>query len=110
MNTDGSAWASPCPSRRGYDKERPRGNDDAATAQRRHQAGRDQVRVAYGAVPVIFESFLESDPVRVRLRASARTMLVAHGYLTLEEMATLPLKEAITIVLKRFRGETSGAE
>jgi hypothetical protein len=82
-------------------------NDDAAMAQQRNQAGRDQVRVAYGAVPVILEAFPESDPVRVKIRESARAMLVAQGYLTAEEMATLPVKEAITVVLKRLRTESS---
>jgi hypothetical protein len=47
-------------------------NDDAAMAQQRNQAGRDQVRVAYGAVPVILEAFPESDPVRAKIRESAR--------------------------------------
>ena len=83
---------------------------DPAMAQRRDRAGQDQVRVAYGAVPLILEAFPESDPVRVKIRESARAMLAAQGYLTPEEMATLPLKEAISTVLKRLRGETSGAE
>ena len=34
-------------------------------------------------------------------------MLVAQGYLTAEELATLPVKEAITVVLKCLRNESS---
>jgi hypothetical protein len=34
-------------------------------------------------------------------------MLVAQGYLTAEEMATLPVKDAITVVLKRLRNASS---
>ena len=76
-------------------------------AQRRHEAERIQVRIAYGAGPVILEASPESDPVRVRLRERAHTKLVAQGDLAAEEMATRPLKEAVTVVLKRLRGESS---
>jgi hypothetical protein len=34
-------------------------------------------------------------------------MLVAQGYQTAEEMTTLPVKEAITVMLKRLRNESS---
>ena len=37
-------------------------------------------------------------------------MLSAQGYLTGEEMATLPEKAAITVVVKRLRGEAAEAE
>ena len=85
-------------------------NDDAVMAQQRYQTGRDQARADYGAVPVILEAFPEGDPVRVKIRESARATLVGRGYLTADELATLPVKEAITVVLKRLRGEASGAE
>ncbi len=85
-------------------------NEHAVMAERRLRAGRDQVRVAYGAVPALLELFPESDPIRVRLRDSARDMLAAQGYLTVEEMATLPVQAAITTALKRLRDEPSGAE
>ena len=83
-------------------------NEDMMTmALRRREAARDQVRVAYGAVPVILEGFPESDPVRVTIRERARSMLVDQGYLTGEDLDTLPVKDAITAVLKRLRDETS---
>lgn len=85
-------------------------DEGASLAQRRNQAGRDQVRVAYGAVPVVLEAFPESDPVRLEIRENARAMLVARGYLTAAELATLPVKEAIAVVLKRTRGGTACAE
>ncbi|MGH2616374.1 MAG: hypothetical protein ACRDJC_14115 [Thermomicrobiales bacterium] len=84
-------------------------NEDMVMALRRRQAAQDQVRVAYGAVSVILEGFPESDPVRVKIRDRARAMLVEQGYLTVEEVDTLPVKDAITAVLKRLRGEASRA-
>ena len=85
-------------------------NEDRMMAHRRRQAARDQVRVAYGAVPVILEGFPESDPVRVKIRERARAMLVEQGYLTAEEVDTLPAKAAITTVLNRLRGKASHAD
>lgn len=81
--------------------------EDRMLAHRRRQAARDQVRVAYGAVPVILEGFPESDPVRVKIRERARAVLVAQGYLTAEEVDTLPVNDAIAAVLNRLRGEAS---
>lgn len=78
-------------------------NDDPVLAQRRNHVGRDRVRVAYGAVPVVLEIFPESDPVRVEIRESARETLVAQGLLSVDELATLPEQVAITMVLKRLR-------
>ena len=84
-------------------------NKEKTIALRRRQAARDQVRVAYGAVPVILQGFPESDPVRVKIRQRARAMLVDQGYLTAEEADTLPVNDAITAVLNRLRGEASRA-
>jgi hypothetical protein len=84
--------------------------EDRMLAHRRRQAARDQVRVAYGAVPVILEGFPESDPVRVTIRERARAVLVAQGYLTAEEVDTLPVNDAITTVLNRLRGGASRAD
>ena len=85
-------------------------NEEKTIAFRRRQAVRDQVRVAYGAVPVILKGFPESDPVRVKIRQRARAMLVEQGYLTAKEADTLPVNDAITAVLIRLRGEASRAD
>ena len=84
--------------------------EDRMLAHRRRQAARDQVRVAYGAVPVLLEGFPESDPVRVKIRERARAMLVDQGYLTAKEADTLPVNDAITAVLNRLRGKASHAD
>jgi hypothetical protein len=73
---------------------------------RRKQAAEDQVRVAYGAVPVILEALPADDPFRTAIRERARSLLVALGYLTAEELGTLPVKDAIAAALRRFRDET----
>jgi hypothetical protein len=82
-------------------------NEDMMTALRRRQMAQEQVRVAYGAVPAILQGFSESDPIRVQIRESARVMLVDWGYLTTEELDSLPVKDAIGAVLNRLCGEAS---
>jgi hypothetical protein len=72
---------------------------------RRTQAATDQVRIAYGAVPVILEVLPADDPFRVAVRNRARSLLVEQGYLTADEMGTLPVKDAITTALGRCRDE-----
>jgi hypothetical protein len=72
---------------------------------RRTQAARDQVRVAYGAVPAILEVLAADDPFRVAIRERARSLLVAWGYLTSEDLGTLPVQTAITTALRRCRHE-----
>ena len=46
---------------------------------RRKQAARDQVRIAYGAVPVILEGLPADDPFRAAIRDRARSLLVERG-------------------------------
>src|SRR4051812_48496982 len=75
--------------------------------RRRTQAARDQVRIAYGAVPVILEGFPADDPFRASLRNRARALLVEEGDLTAEEFCTLPVADAISTTLRRFRDEVS---
>src|SRR3954470_877310 len=73
---------------------------------RRKQAARDQVRIAYGAVPTILEGLPVDDPFRAAIRNRARSLLMELGCLTLEELGTLPVKDAITTALGRCRAET----
>lgn len=79
--------------------------DMNAMALRRKQAAEDQVRVAYGAVPVILAGLPIDHPVRTAIRDRARSLLVERGYLTPEELGALPVKDAIAAALRRFRGE-----
>ncbi len=70
-------------------------------ANQRRQVARDQVRVAYGALPVILESLAADDPFRAEIRERARLWLIEQGYLTAEELATLHVKDAIAMVRRR---------
>lgn len=70
------------------------------TLQRR-QVARDQVRVAYGALPVSLENLAADDPFLAEIRERARSWLIEQGYLTAEQLATLPVKDAITAVMRR---------
>jgi hypothetical protein len=74
-------------------------------ALRRKQAAEDQVRVAYGAVPVILEGLPADDPFRTAIRDRARSLLLELGYLTAEELGALPVKDAIAAVRRRLRNE-----
>src|SRR4051794_9850155 len=65
---------------------------------RRKQAASDQVRIAYGAVPVILEGLPADDPYRAAVRNRARSLLVERGCLTMEELGSLPVKDAIAKV------------
>jgi hypothetical protein len=94
----------------GHPEATMKSKDRMATALQRKQAMRDQVRVAYGEVPVVLEVFPVGDPVRLKIRDRARATLVDRGYLTAAEVDTLPLKDAIAAVLTRLRGEAFPAD
>jgi len=70
----------------------------------RRQAARDQVRVAYGAVPVVLEGLPAGDPFRTAIRDRARSLLVEMHALTAQELDTLPIEDAIATALRRLRG------
>jgi hypothetical protein len=72
---------------------------------RHKQLVRDQVRVAYGAVPISLEALPADDPIRAAIRDRSRSLLVALGYLTWEGLGTLPVKDAIATALRRCRDE-----
>jgi len=69
------------------------------------QALRDQVRVAYGTVPLILEALPDDAPIRIKVRDGARAMLMEQGYLTAEELSILPIEDAIRTARQRFRTE-----
>lgn len=78
-------------------------DDRGSLAQQYRLAVRDQVRVAYGAVPVILEGLSADDPFRTMIRDRARSWLVKSGALAVEELDTVPLTDAITTALRRLR-------
>jgi hypothetical protein len=81
-------------------------NEEMQAADRWHKrAAEDQVRVAYGAVPVILGALPADHPFRTAIRDRARSFLVESGYLTAEELDTLPVKDAIAAALRRYRAE-----
>ena len=82
---------------------------DPARAVRRKQAARDQVRVAYGELPAILEGLPADDPFRSAIRDRARSLLVELGYLTVEELNSLTVTDAIATALPRLRAEPSRA-
>src|SRR3954454_22573208 len=82
-------------------------SEDRKTLVFRHnQAARDQVRVAYGAVPTILEGLPVDDPFRATIRNRARSLLMDLVCLTLEELGPLPVKDSISTALGRLRYET----
>jgi hypothetical protein len=84
--------------------------DRMTMARRRRQTVEDQVRVAYGAVPVILKGIPIEHPVRTTIRDRARVLIVEWGYLTAEELGTLSVKDAIAAALRRLRGEIGRAD
>jgi hypothetical protein len=82
--------------------------DRMSPASRESQAAEDQVRVAYGAVPLVLEGLSADDPIRTDVRDRARSLLLESGYLTSRELDTLTVKDAIAAVLRRLRAETGG--
>lgn len=84
--------------------------DRKTLAFRRKQAARDQVRIAYGALPAILEGLPADDPFRAAIRERARSLLVAWGYLTAEDLGTFPVQTAITAALQRSRHPTGRTE
>ncbi len=82
-----------------------------ATAVRlRKQLARDllrivprQVRVAYGAPPHLLRGLAADDPLALAARAAARKSLVGRGWLTEEELDTLPQEQAERLAMQRLR-------
>ena len=67
----------------------------------------DQIRRAYGQVPIELADLPDDDPQLATLRESARAALIARGHLRQEELDTLPVDEAIGVALQRLRGEAA---
>ena len=69
----------------------------------REQRAREQVRVAYGEVPTLFEGLPVEYPLLTKIRQLACSILVAEELLTDEELRTLSLTEATRTVVQRVR-------
>ena len=67
----------------------------------REQRAREQVRVAYGEVPTLFEGLPVEYLLLIKIRQLACTILVAEDLLTDEELRTLSLTEATRTVVQR---------
>ena len=70
----------------------------------------DQVRTAYGHVPVELSDLSSDDPQLAQMRESARASLIKHDRLTQEELNTLPIEEAIDVAVQRLRDQAAGLQ
>lgn len=62
-----------------------------------------QVRVAYGAPPHLLRGLAADNPLSVAARAAARASLIGRGWLTEEDLDTLPVEQAERVALQRLR-------
>ena len=67
----------------------------------------DQIRRAYGEVPIELADLPGDDPQIGTLRESARASLIARGHLRQDELDTLPVDDAIGVALQRLRNEAA---
>src|SRR5215207_8108533 len=67
----------------------------------------DQVRAAYGQVPIELSDLASDDPQLAQLRESARASLVKHDRLTEDELNTLPVDKAVDVAVQRLRDQAA---
>ena len=70
----------------------------------------DQVRAAYGRVPIELSDLASDDPQLAQIRESARASLVKQDWLTEEELDTLPVDEAIDVAVQRIREQAASLQ
>ena len=70
----------------------------------------DQVRRAYGDAPSVLADLSDDDPHLATVRENARTSLLKQGYLTEEDLDTLPVDEAIATAQQRLRAQVAGLQ
>jgi hypothetical protein len=63
----------------------------------------DQVRRAYGDAPSVLADLPSDDPHLQAVRENARASLLKQGYLSEEELDTLPVEEAVKAAQQRLR-------
>jgi hypothetical protein len=70
----------------------------------------DQVRRAYGDAPSVLADLPSDDPHLDTVRENARASLLKQGYLTEEDLDTLPVDEAIATAQQRLRAQVAGLQ
>ena len=70
----------------------------------------DQVRRAYGDAPSVLADLPSDDPHLASVSENARASLLKQGYLTEEDLDTLPVDEAIAMALQRLRAHIASLQ
>jgi hypothetical protein len=70
----------------------------------------DQVRRAYGDAPSVLADLPSDDPHLAAVRENARASILKQGYLTEEDLDTLPVDEAIATALQRLRAQIASLQ
>ena len=70
----------------------------------------DQVRRAYGDAPSVLADLSSDDPHLTTVSENARSTLLKQGYLTEEDLDTLPVDEAIATAQQRLRAQVAGLQ
>jgi hypothetical protein len=70
----------------------------------------DQIRRAYGAAPSVLADLPDNDPHLAAVSENARASLLKQGYLTEEELDTLPVDEAIATARQRLRDQIASLQ
>ena len=70
----------------------------------------DQVRRAYGDAPSVLGDLSSEDPYLAAVRENARASLLKQGYLTEEDLDTLPVEEAIATAQQRLRAQVASLQ
>src|SRR5215216_3405373 len=70
----------------------------------------EQVRRAYGDTPSVLTELPSDDPHLETVRENARASLLKQGYLTEEDLDTLPVDEAIDVAQQRLRTQVTSLQ
>ena len=70
----------------------------------------DQIRRAYGDAPSVLGDLASDDPHLETVRENARASLLKQGYLTEEDLDTLPVDEAIDVAQQRLRAQVTSLQ
>ena len=70
----------------------------------------EQVRRAYGDAPSVLADLPSDDPHLAAVRENARASLLKQGYLTEEDLDTLPVDEAIATAQQRLRARVASLQ
>jgi hypothetical protein len=70
----------------------------------------DQIRWAYGDAPDVLADLPSDDPHLATVRENARRSLLKQGYLSEEDLDTLPVDEAIATARQRLRDQVASLQ